>query len=291
MYKRKEFIKISAGAAIGFAFGSNKEAAFDANTTSGTIKNLGIQLYTLRDDMPHDPKGVFKKLAKFGYKEIESYEGPKGMFWDMKHQEFKKYMDDLGMTIVSSHVDFRNDLERKAAEAGEIGMKYLVCPYIGAQKSLDDYKKFAELFNHAGEICKKNGLRFAYHNHDYAYRMHDDVFPIDVLIDNTDESLVDFEMDMYWVVAAAQDPIYWLNKHSKRYKLCHIKDRQKGITPQQGEKNLSCIVGKGSIPYKDILAIAKNHGMTHYILEQEAYEKAPIECVKEGADYLKRLKF
>lgn len=289
---RKHFLKMSGGAALGIAFGSCAHKSIAGNSAAtGTIKNLGIQLYSLRDDLPKDPKGILKQLAGFGYKEIESYEGKQGMFWGMGNKGFKTYMDDLGMKIVSSHCDYKKDFERKAAEAGEIGMKYLISPWVGRQKSLDDYKRLGDEFNKAGEICKKNGLRFAYHNHDYSFRLQDGKMPQDIMIAASDAGLVDFEMDIYWVVSAGQDPVEWMKKYDGRFKLCHVKDRKKGIEPKQGEPNYSCIVGQGSIDYKSILGQAKNLGMKHYILEQEAYEKAPIECVKEGAAYLNALKF
>lgn len=289
MYNRKEFLKMSGGAALGLALSSC--ATSSASSGKGTIKNLGIQLYTLRDDLPKDPKGVLRQLSSFGYKEIESYEGPQGMFWGMGNTGFKKYMDELGMKIVSSHCDFRKDLDKKAAEAAAIGMSYLICPWVGKQKTLDDYKKLADEFNNAAEICRKNGIRFAYHNHDYSFRLQNGQYPQDIMMQNANHSNMDFEMDIYWVVAAQQDPIAWLKKYPNRFRLSHVKDRTKGIAPKEGEPNLSCIVGNGSIDFVTILGQAKKLGMKHYILEQEAYEKAPIECVKEGAAYLNDLKF
>lgn len=286
---RKHFLKLSSSAALSMAFASCTGGKASGNR--GTINNLGIQLYSLRDDLPQDPKKILKQLASFGYKEIESYEGEKGMFWGMSNKDFKKYMDSLGMTIISSHCDHTKDFERKAAEAGAIGMKYLICPWIGKQRKLDDYKKAADSFNQAGEICRKNGLRFAYHNHDYTFRLQNNEYPQDILMNNTDPALVDFEIDLYWVVTANQDPVEWMKKYRWRFKLCHIKDRKKNTPFREGEDNQSCIIGKGSIDYKTILGEAKNLGMQHYILEQEAYEKAPIDCVKEGAAYLNKLVF
>ncbi len=286
---RKHFIKISSGAALSVAmsscFGSKSSAG------KGTIKNLGIQLYTLRDSFPTDPKGILKQLASFGFKEVESYEGPHGIFWDMKNKELKKYLNSLNLSMVSSHCDHKNDFERKAAEAAEIGLKYLICPWIGRQRSLDDYKRAAEEFNKAGEICQKNGLRFAYHNHDYSFRIQDKEYPQDIIMKHTDPALVDFEMDIYWVVTAGQDPVEWMKKYNWRFKLCHIKDRKKHTPYKEGESNQSCIIGDGSIDFKNILAQAKNLGMKHYILEQESYEKEPLACVKEGAGYLNKLVF
>ncbi|SDD60984.1 sugar phosphate isomerase/epimerase family protein [Niabella drilacis] len=294
MYNRKEFLKRSGGAALGLMLGPSLYAGCSASSrikASGSISAVGIQLYSLRDDLPKDPKGILKQLAAFGYKEVESYEGAQGMFWGMGNKGFKRYMDELGMKIVSSHCDYTHDFERKAAEAAEIGMSYLICPYVGPQKSLDDYKRLADSFNKAGETCKKNGIRFAYHNHDYSFRLQNGQFPQDIFMQHTDKALMDYEMDIYWVVTAGQDPIAWLKKYSGRFRLCHVKDRKKGVTPKQGEPNLSVIVGTGSIDFKTILAAARKEGMQHYILEQEAYEKAPIECVKEGAAYLNKLVF
>lgn len=291
MYNRKEFLKISGTTALGLVFGS-APASFAANAgKKGTIKNLGIQLYTLRDDLPKDPRGILKQVASFGFKEIESYEGADGMFWGMGPQGFKKYLDSLGMKMVSSHCNFRKDFEKKAEEAASIGMKYLVCPHIGRQKDLDSYKKIADEFNLAGETCKKNGIRFAYHNHGYSFEIQDGQYPQDIFMKNTDPALVDYQMDIYWVVAVQQDPVAWLKKYPGRFKLCHIKDRTKGIAPTPGEKNVSCIVGNGSINFPVILREAKKLKMEYYILEQETYEKPPLECVKEGAAYLKALKF
>lgn len=289
MHNRKEFLKLSGSAVLGLALSSCRGAA--ASTGKGSIKNLGIQLYTLRDDLPKNPRGVLKQLASFGYKEIESYEGAEGMFWGMGNTGFKNYMDELGMKIVSSHCDYKKDFDKKAAEAAAIGMSYLICPWIGRQKALDDYKRIADEFNTAAEICRKNGIRFAYHNHDYSFRLQNGQHPQDILMQHANHAYMDFEMDIYWVVSAEQDPVAWLRKYPNRFRLCHIKDRKKGIAPKPGEPNLSCIVGAGSIHFASILKEAKKYGMKHYILEQEAYEKAPIECVKEGADYLTNLKF
>src|SRR5215204_6789933 len=136
---------------------------------SSKLKSYGIQLYTVRSEIPKDPKGVLKQLSSYGYNQIESFEGAKGMFWGMTNTEFKSYMDELGMKIIASHCDINKDFEKKAADAAAIGMKYLICPWKGPQEDLDAFKKFAEEFNQKGEICKKNGIRFAYHNHDYSF--------------------------------------------------------------------------------------------------------------------------
>jgi sugar phosphate isomerase/epimerase len=304
-FKRREFLRLTGSLAAGLAIGpmacnsedksKTAETGNAADTTTNAapaaataaITTFGLQLYSLRDDMPKDPKGVLKQVASFGYKQIESYEGPQGMFWGMSNTDFKKYMDDLGMVIVSSHCDINKGFEKKAAEAAAIGMKYLICPYLGPQKTLDDYKKHAENFNKKGEICKKNGIRFAYHNHDYSFKLVDGQMPQDVMMGITDPSTVDYEMDMYWVVTAAQDPEAWLKKYKDRFRLCHVKDRTKGAT----EAADTCTLGEGSIDYAKILKTAQENGMEYYIVEQEKYAgTTPLKAAEADAAYMKNLK-
>jgi sugar phosphate isomerase/epimerase len=303
--KRREFIKwgtqLVAGAAILPAVACNssadteKDSESKDSTTAASdtpapaavaLETFGLQLYTLRDDLPKDPKGILKQVAAMGYKQVEGYEGPKGIFWGMSNTDFKKYMDELGMTFVSSHCDINKDFEKKAAEAAAIGMKYLLCPWKGPQKKLDDFKKFADEFNQKGEICKKNGIRFAYHNHDYTFKELEGQMPQDVLMNNTDPALVDYELDMYWVVAAGQDPETWLKKYKNRFRLCHVKDRTKGAT----EAADSCTLGEGSIDYPKILKTAKENGMEYYIVEQEKYTgTTPLKAAEANAAYMKKI--
>ncbi|MCB0836098.1 MAG: sugar phosphate isomerase/epimerase [Bacteroidetes bacterium] len=265
------------------------ETALD-EMAKGSLDAFGLQLYTLRDDLPKDPKGILKQIASFGYKQIEGYEGDKGMFWGMGHTGFKQYLDELGMEMVASHCGIGEGFEEKAAQAGEIGMKYLICPWIGPQKTLADYKKFADQFNECGEICKQNGLRFAYHNHAYTFEETEGVMPQDFLMDNTDPELVDYEMDIYWVVTGGADPVAYMEKYGDRFRLCHVKDRLKDATPDEHEA--SCDLGTGSIDYAKILGIASQKGMKYYILEQERYDNStPLKSAEHGAKYLSQLVF
>lgn len=305
-FKRREFLRLTGNLAAGLAIvplacnssGDSKESESASSDSASketptiaaapaALTAFGLQLYTLRDDLPKDPKGVLKQVASFGYKQIESYEGKDGMFWGMSNTDFKKYMDELGMVIVSSHCDISKDFEKKAADAAAIGMKYLICPWKGPQKKLDDFKKFAEEFNKKGEICKKNGIRFAYHNHDYTFKELEGQLPQDVLMNNTDPALVDYEMDMYWVVAGGQDVETWLKKYKNRFPLCHVKDRTKGAT----EAADTCTLGEGSIDYPKILTTAKENGMQYYIVEQEKYAgTTPLKAAEADAAYMKNLK-
>ena len=289
MLNRRDFLKTTGTLTSGLLIARSAFSMDEPFSSIAAIKKFGLQLYSLRDDLPKDPKGVLKQVASFGYKQVESFEGKQGMFWGMTNKEFKTYMDELGMAIVSSHCNMNTDFETKAAQAGEIGMKYLICPYLGPQKSIDDYKKAAEKFNACGDICKKNGLRFAYHNHGYSFNALDGVLPQDVMMQNTDATLVDFQMDIYWVVTAGADPIAWINKYPGRFKLCHIKDRKKGADAK--DTDASTDVGTGGIDFKKILKTASGKGMQYYIVEQERYDNStPLKSAAVDAAYMKKFK-
>src|SRR5260221_3998581 len=287
---RRDFLKMGGNLAAAIAlapFAGKLMSTSDEEENAKAIKKFGIQLWSIREDLAKDPKGVLKQLADDGYKQIESFEGAKGMFWGMSSTDFKKYMDDLGMAIISSHCDVNKDFEKKAADASAIGMKYLIMPYEGPNKSIDDYKKLAEDFNKKGEICKKNGIRIAFHNHNFSFTAINGQFQQDALMQNSDPSLVDFEMDMYWVVAPGQDPVAWLKKYPNRFRLCHVKDRKKNAT----EMDASCILGEGSINYSSILKEARKQGMQYYIVEQERYDNTtPMRSAKADAEYMKKVK-
>lgn len=279
---RRDFLRNSALASLALSVPFRNQLMAMAPTG----KPFGMQLWTVKEALAKDPLAVLKHLSASGYKQIESFEGDKGIFWGMKNTEFKKTMDGLGMKIVSAHCDHVNNFERKAAEAGEIGMKYLICPWVGPQDSLDKYKRLADQFNTCGEIAKKNGIRFAYHNHDYSFKALNGVVPQDLMIQNTNAALVDFEMDMYWTVAAGVDPIAYMKKFPNRFKLVHVKDL---VKLDKGEHE-SCIIGKGTIDYKSLLPQATQQGVQYFIVEQEAYTgTTELDAAKADAVYMKTL--
>ncbi|MFK7808280.1 MAG: sugar phosphate isomerase/epimerase family protein [Saprospiraceae bacterium] len=293
---RRQFVKLTGKSIAGtllLPFLSCKSKRMNSSSVALAPKRLdsfGIQLWTLKDVFPKDPKGTLKVLAEYGYKEIESFEGDQGMFWGMDASDFKSYLDDLGLKMSASHCSIGDDFEAKIDQAASIGMKYLVCPWVGPQKSTDDWKRVAERFNECGAICKKRGIKFAYHNHDYTFRAFAGMIPHDFLMENTNPELVFYEMDLYWVVTGGADPIDFLKKYSNRFKLCHIKDRSKNAAAE--EKNASCDLGTGSIDFSKILKVAVDNGMEHFFMEQERFENtSPMESAKAGAAYLKKLKF
>ncbi|MCF2444174.1 TIM barrel protein [Dyadobacter sp. CY345] len=300
-YNRRLFLKSAGVAAAGtLAFslsscgGSKEKSSESTDSTSlsstgasgaPSIPDFGLQLYSVRDIIAADPKGVLKQIAGLGYKKIESYAGDKGFLWGMKPKEFKAYMDELGMTIVSTHADTTKDLEKAAAEASEAGISYLLQPYIGPQKTLDEWKKRADEFNKRGEICQKAGIKFGYHNHDYSFKEQDGKLPQEILLDNTDKSLVHYELDLMWIVAAGKDPVAHLKKYAGRYDLCHIKDLVSKPEPH------SVDLGTGEIDFASLLKVGSDSGITQFIVEQEEYPGSVITSIGNDAEYMKKLVF
>ncbi|MEY2692186.1 MAG: hypothetical protein RIT03_576 [Bacteroidota bacterium] len=283
---RRKFIIQSAQASALLAVLPNVASA----TALGNKKlfaEYGIQLWTLRDVIYADPKATIAAVAKMGYTQVESFEGEKGLFWGMTPKDFQLFLSDQGMKMVSAHCDWKTDLARKADEVASIGGKYLICPWLGPQPTIEDYKRFADSFNKAGEVCKKAGIKFAYHNHDYSFKTVDGQIPQQVMMDLTDPTLVDFEMDMYWVVTAGVDPIAYMKQYANRFKLCHIKDRLKDTQ----EPFASCTLGQGIINYADLLDQAKTLNMEYFIYEQEKYsDKGVLFDAQQSANYLNAFK-
>lgn len=306
MQNRRKFLKQSTKAAVAAALfpyygcsngsaentaaaGTEETAAAATADMGHKLDKFGIQLWTLRDIIADDPKGVLKSLSEFGYKQIESYEKDGDIFWGMSNTEYKAYLNELGMDAISSHCDINKNFEQKAQMAGEIGMPYLVCPYVGKKETLDEYKQIIDKFNECGAICKKYGLRFAYHNHAYSFQELEGEMIQDYMMDNTDPDTVDFEMDIYWVVTGGADPIAYLEKYPNRFQLSHVKDRMKGVPAE--ERGASCVLGNGVIDHPKILDVAEKQGMKYFIVEQERYDEcSPLDCAKADADYLKGIK-
>ena len=280
--KRREFIQSSAVAAAGIL---SLPALYRCTSKPGG--KLGLQLYTLRDSIPNDPKGVLKKVAEYGYKELETYSYSGGKIFGMAFADFGKYVDDLGMKVVSGHYGIDqiegDSWEKAIADAKGINQPYMVVPYLPdtERTSLDDYKRICEKLNRAGEVCNKNDIRFGYHNHAFEFQEMDGKKPFDVLLSELDPKNVSMEMDIYWVVRAGGDPLQYFDQYPGRFEQWHVKDMDKN------DKDKNADVGTGSIDYKPIFAQAKKSGMKHWYVEQETYPGDPIQSVAASATFMK----
>lgn len=290
MTNRRKFLQITSLGALAVVAPSLLTSCFSGARSGHASNSFGIQLYTVRDVIGKETKDVLKRLAAMGYKEIESFEGGdgKGMFWGMGGREFASFIESLGMRIVASHCSPGEGFERKVEEAAEAGLSYLVNPWIGPQKTIDEYKRRAEELNKAGRICKQAGLKYAYHNHAYSFEMLENQIPQDVLMQNTDPELVDFEMDIYWVVTAGKNPIEWIKKYPDRFSLFHFKDR--GKQQKNPTETPSVVLGEGTIDFLKILQEARKNGLRHAFVEQEHYQNmTSMEAASLDAEYMKKL--
>lgn len=283
---RRSFLKKSGLLAGGAALTSLSflQSCASSDEMEEATNTFGIQLYTLRDIIGDDPRGVISSLAEFGYKQIESYEGSMGIFWGMSHTEFKQFLDDQGLTLVSTHANVFENYQQKVDQLAEIGATYITCPYIGPQESIDDFYELAEQFNELGQIANDAGLKFAYHNHAYSFEEVDGEIPQVVMMDNTDPNLVDYQLDMYWVQAAGEDVSAWLQRYPNRFTSGHVKDYSGGENPE------SVVLGTGTMDYPSILDVAQQNGMEHFIVEQEAYAgTTPLDAARANAEYMQTL--
>jgi sugar phosphate isomerase/epimerase len=266
MTDRRSFIKYSGILALSIPFA---KGGLFKRPDSVSLPAIGIQLYMVRDEMKKDPAGTLKKLGQMGYTQIESFGGDQGIFWGKTNKEFYKMAKDNGLTLVSTHYEGNNEeFEKTAALSAEIGMKYLIWPWKGPQKSIDDFKKIADEFNGYGTICKKHGMQFAYHPHDYPYKQIEGQLPINVLLDHTDPDLVDYEMDIYYTVTEGQDPEFYIKKYKPRFRLCHMRDVMKVRLPAGSKEESACDLGEGIIDYRHLLSIALANGMEYFFVEQ-----------------------
>ena len=256
---------------------------------------VGLQLYSLRDQLPKDVKGGIAKVAAAGYKEVEPFGYSKqNGFWGLNAKEFSTLLKDNGLRTPSAHfgmddyfVNGKTDVLETYIEAANItGMTYVIVPSINGEvlKSADQFKMVAEKMNKAAEICKKSGLKLGYHNHNFEWKPVDGTTFYDVLLKHTDPALVHMEMDIYWVVRAGQNPVKLFEAHPGRFALCHLKDMDKA------NRELNTEIGKGSIDFKTILSKAKLAGLKHYIVEQENYINIdPYTSITESAAYVKNV--
>ena len=278
MKTRRQFIKASGGLAMG--------AILLPHFVQGEkLKKVGIQLYSVRKEMLEDAVGTLKALAKIGYKELESARSEKGNYYGLEAKEIKKIAGDLGMTVASGHVHIDDNWQRSVDAAAEAGQKYLVCSSLPSKgQTVENYKKVAEAFTRAAEVCKKSNIIFGYHNHDYEFEKADGKVLYDVLLDNTDPKLVTMELDLGWVVASGNDPLAYFSKYPGRFALWHLKDMNKAGTH-------STEFGKGQVNVLQMLQNAKKSGVKHIFVEQEEYASTALESMKYDFDYLQKLDY
>jgi sugar phosphate isomerase/epimerase len=248
------------------------------------LDRIGLQLYTVRRDMARDVDRVLAAVAAIGYREVE-FAG----YFDRSPAQIRRALDANGLKAPGVHVGGPSSLiaewERTVATAREIGHEFIVCPWIDAadRGTADDWRRIADTFNRAGELAKRDGLRFAYHNHAFEFTRIGDTIPFDILLERTEPSLVAFEMDLYWIVKGGQRPLDYFARWPGRFPLVHVKDMQAG--PDQTMVD----VGRGVIDFKAIFAKHRQAGIEHYFVEHDEPAPDGLTSARVSYDALRRL--
>jgi sugar phosphate isomerase/epimerase len=294
---RRSFLKKSAIALAGAAVFSNELFA------AQKAKQLtGIQLYSIRNDMQKDALGTLKQLAAMGYKHVEHANYVNRKFYGHTAAEFKKVLTDLGMTMPSGHTvmgkqhwddskkDFTDAWKYTVEDAAIVGQEFVISPWLDAnlRKNYDDMVRYMEVFNKSGELCKKSGMKFGYHNHDFEFSQKlNDQTVYDIILKNTDPDLVIQQLDIGNLYNGGAKAIDVVKQYPGRFQSMHVKDE---IKAKSGNEHYeSTVLGKGIVNVKEVIDLGKKTGGTiHFIIEQEAYQgKSPLETCKENLEIMK----
>jgi sugar phosphate isomerase/epimerase len=283
MHTRRNFLATLGVAALGIA-SRDAAAATEILAPRRKLKRVGLQLYSVRDLMKADLPGTLSKVAAIGYKEVE-FAG----YFGRTPAQIRDLLRRDGLTSPSTHLAFDSldtTWQKQLDDAKAIGHHWTTIAFIPPEKrqTLDDWKRHAATFNRAAAQSKAAGLRFAYHNHDFEFKAIDGTRPYDILLKETDPSLVDFEMDLFWVVYGGANPIDLFNQYPKRFALAHVKD-------SSGPPDKKMVdVGKGTIDFRSIFAESDKAGFKHYFVEHDQ-PADPIATIRNSYNYLHALRF
>jgi sugar phosphate isomerase/epimerase len=289
MNSRRKFVQQSAVLSIG----TLSMLRCKASKLTGS-KDIGLQLYTVRDAMTKDAKGTLVDLAKIGYTDVEGAGYNLGKMYGMTPKDFKMLITDLGLNMNSIHImlgshapnqgpSLINQPEKVMEDCAIMGVKYVICPYLfDFERTMDHYKKHTDLFNKVGELASQYKLKFGYHNHDFEFNNVDGQIPMDYMLKNTDPKHVLFELDLYWITKANKSIFEYFTKYRNRFELWHVKDME------NSPERFFTEVGNGVIDFKSIFSKQNESGMKLFYVEQDQCKNhKPIDSVKISYDYIK----
>lgn len=255
---------------------------------------IGVQLYTVRNEIFKDPKATLAKIAAIGYKSVETFGYGNGKWYGLNAQAFSEELKRNGLVSPSGHTSpgsiflkdgWESGWQKTVEDAKAIGQEYVVIPYLEEphRKSLDNFKKIAAGLNKAAETANALGLKLAYHNHDFEFEPLEGSSGFEVLLSETDSKLVNFELDLYWVSKAGKKPLDLFKQHAGRFPMWHVKDMD------NTEKKFFTEVGNGTIDFKEIFTKAKKSGMKYFFVEQDVCPGSPLVSIEKSFNYLKNM--
>jgi sugar phosphate isomerase/epimerase len=269
-------------------------AALSASARAAQLKSIGVQLYTVRTVLPQKPAETLNAIRAIGYQEIEATWANFDKIWPL--------VQAAGLKAVSMHVDNKlmtkgaDEMSRVVDQLKGYGFQYAVHPYVppAERGGPDVMKALADKLNLFGEKCRAAGMQAAYHNHAFESAPAGDQTLFQVLIDNTDKKLVNFEVDCFWISVAGLDPVEFIKKLSGRVPLLHCKDKAQGTEQRFNEsvpRTAFKEVGNGVLDWPAILRAASAAGVQHYFVEQDQTPGDPLDSLRQSYNYLSKLSF
>lgn len=242
---------------------------------------VGLQLYSVREQLKADFTGTVSAVASMGYAGVElaGYGG-------MTASDLRKLLDGLGLRVAGDHVGFdrlEHQLDEAIAFNKEIGSQYVVCPSVPEARRRDaaGWKQLAQTLNEIGRKCSEQGLSFCYHNHAFEFAPLDGSNGFTLLYENSDPRYVKMELDMFWAIKGGDNPANILQRYAGRCPIVHLKDMT-GDTEQTFAE-----VGEGVLNFQEVFQAAATGGVTWYVVEQDRCKRPPLESVQLSLQHLK----
>ncbi len=297
---RRSFIKQTGIAMAGTAlFSDALDAAFAKK------KLTGLQLYSVREDMKSNALATLQQLATMGYKHVEHANYVDRKFYGYPAAEFKKILNDLGLKMPSGHTvmrtqhwdaatkDFTSEWKFTVEDAALLGQEFVISPSMDEKlrTGYDGLMHLLDLFNKSGELCKKVGMQFGYHNHDFEFntRVNGQLL-YDIILKQTDPLLVMQQLDIGNMMSGGGSALEIIKQYPGRFASMHVKDEIKTGNGEMNSQYESTVLGKGMLPVKEIIDQAvKIGGTKHFIIEQESYQgQRPLDAMKENLAIMKK---
>ena len=299
---RRKFIKNATLAVLGASLKPNFLLS-NTNLNIDTNRLIGIQLYSVRDDMAKNPLSTLTALSKMGYQYVEHANYINRKFYGWTAKEFKKVLNDLGLKMPSGHTvmaakhwdnsskDFTKEWKYTVEDAAILGQSYVISPSIDEKlrSSYNGLMLQLDVFNKSGELCKASGMKFGYHNHDFEFKEKlNGSLLYDLILQHTDKDLVIHQLDFGNMYGAGGRAAQWISKYPGRFQSLHIKDEIKAEKGEMNDGYESTILGTGVVDPKSIALLAKKiGGSLHFIIEQESYQGiTPLECAKKDLEII-----
>lgn len=281
--RRAFFEQVGLALTAGLVACGGGTASGSAGTARRRIERIGLQLYTVRSAMRVDAEATLARVAEVGYREVE-FAG----WFDRSPAWWRSTLDALGLAAPSCHVGLdalRADRDRVFSDAVTLGNQWVVVPSLAEadRATLDAWRRTADELNELGVAARAAGLRLGYHNHDVELHPLEGRIPYDLLLESTDATLVDLEMDLYWMAEGGGDAVRTMTRWPGRFPLLHVKDRDRSGSMVD--------VGAGRLDFAGIFAHADTAGTRHWFVEHDQPGEDPFPSIEASFRHLSTLEY